>query len=87
MTSVVDTADKMVMVPTGGYTSPGEVSVEGYGFFDPRSLVGKVGQFEFLTPGGTISARALCDSVSVEAKAGDVLRVRFNLKTTDYPGT
>ena len=84
MSGVNAASGSMIMVPTGAYTNPGRISVEGFGFFDPLALVGTVGQATFTTPGGTITRQAVCDSASVDARLGQLLSVRITLMPTDY---
>lgn len=84
MTAIDDGVSQMVMVPTGALTAPGQISVECLGFSDPAALVGELGSAVFTTPQGTITRNAVCNSASVDARTGDVLRVRFTLTPTDY---
>ena len=84
MTSFSDPATSIVMVPTGAYTSPGRISVECWGFQDPKSLVGVVGQAQFITRLATITRNVVCDSASTEGQVGSLLRLRFTLMPTDY---
>jgi hypothetical protein len=84
MTSASDIASKKAMVWTGAYSSPGRIVIDGLGFSDPKSLAGLIGDASFSTPGGSVSAHCVCDSASVEAKVGELLRVRMSLTITDY---
>lgn len=86
MTAVGDPVGAMKMVPTGAYTSPGRISVECLGFADPIGLVGTTGDAVLSTSGTTITKRVVCESASVEARVGDLLRLRFSLMPTDYTG-
>lgn len=84
MTSIGDTVRCLIMVPTGDLTSPGSINVECLGFDDPSTMVGLMGQAIFSTTQRTITHTAICSSASVDARTGDVLRVRFTLTPTDY---
>jgi hypothetical protein len=84
MTSKVDSNSRNAMVWTGAYSSPGRIVIDGLGFSDPKSLAGSSGYASFSTSGGSVSVRCVCDSASVEAKVGELLRVRISLTTTDY---
>jgi len=84
MTSSSDGPGKMMMVKTGDYTSPGRISVEGFGANDPKGLVNLTGDAVFDTPRGVISRYCILDSARTEGKVGDVLRVSFTLTPTDY---
>lgn len=86
-TGIGDLAGAVVMVPTGGRTSPGSISIEAIGFVDPISLVGLKGQAAFASPAGSISRNAICESASVEAATGELLRVRMVFTATDYYGS
>lgn len=86
MTAVGDGVGTIKMVPTGAYTSPGRINVECLGFADPISLVGSTGDAVLSTSGTTITKRVVCESASVEARVGDLLRLRFSLMPTDYTG-
>ena len=84
MTSPTDAAGKMMMVKTGDYTSPGRISVEGFGANDPMGLVNLTGMAVFSTPLGAISRYCILDSARTEGRVGDVLRVSFTLTPTDF---
>jgi hypothetical protein len=79
MTSATDGASTIKLVPTGAYTSPGKVSVEAFGFGNPKSIVGTEGSATFTTQAGSLSVQAICESASVEAQVGQMLRIRFSL--------
>lgn len=85
MTSQADGASIMRMVKTGAYTSPGRISLEGFGKDDPKSLVDSPGgQAVFsMAGGGQISRYCIIDSARVEGKVGDVFRVSITLMPTD----
>ena len=84
MTRYDERLDRKYMVPTGAYTTPGRISIEGFGFQNPNNLVGLVGQASFQTRAGTISQNCVVESGSVEGKVNDCFRVRFSLIPTDY---
>lgn len=84
MTAVNDPVGTIRMVPTGAYSSPGRISVEGFGFSDPKDLIGVIGSAVFSTPGGSVTRNAICDSATVDAQVGQVLRIRMTLMPTDY---
>lgn len=83
MTGVSDGPKVMRMVRTGDYTSPGRISVQGFGFYDPKNLVGEFGNVSFETPSGTVGRFCILDSASTEARVGDVLRVSMTFMPTD----
>lgn len=83
MTGLLDGPKVMCMVRTGAYTSPGRISVEGFGFYDPKNLVGQFGDVSFATPSGTVGQFCILDSASAEARVGDVLRVSMTFMPTD----
>lgn len=84
MTPISKPTAGLVMVPTGAATSPGSITVDALGFADPNGLAGVRSTATFATPRGTISRTAICTSASVEARTGDLFRVRFTLMPTDY---
>lgn len=79
MTGMFDGVTTVNLVPTGGYSSPGKVTVEAFGFGNPKSIVGMEGTAAFSTQAGSFSVQAICDSASVEAQVGQMLRIRFTL--------
>ena len=83
MTAVTDGAKVVRMVYTGDYTSPGRISVQGFGFYDPKDLIGLADNASFETPSGTVSRFCILDSASTEARVGDVLRVSMTFMPTD----
>lgn len=87
MTGGGDSVKSKVMVRTGAYISPGRVSIDGFGFADPMTLAGFSGQAVFTTsntPAVTITRWVIVDSVSVDAKIGDVYRYRITMTPTDF---
>lgn len=84
MTAMSDSVQKVRMVKTGAYTSPGRISLEGFGTDDPKDLVGKAGDAVFsMAGGGAISRFCIVDSARLEGKVGDVFRVSITLMPTD----
>lgn len=71
------------LVWSGAYTDTGSIEVEALGFTDPKNLIGVRGNAVFATPLGSVPRMVICESASVEARAGDLLRLRFTLKPTD----
>lgn len=86
VTSATDQAGRKVLAWTGDYTSPGSISVDGFGFVDPLGLIGQRGTAVFATPSGSLSRNVYCEQASVEARTQDVIRVRFRFVPTDYYG-
>lgn len=84
MTTPHDPKATVKMVYTGDYLSSGRISVEGFGVNNPIKLVGSTAVAQFLYPGGTVTCNAICDSVTFDAKVGDLLRFRMTLIPTDY---
>lgn len=85
MTAQTDSASVMRMVRTGAYTSPGRISLEGFGKDDPKTLVDSPGGQAVFTMagGGSITRYCIIDSARVEGKVGDVFRVSITLMPTD----
>lgn len=77
----------VVLVPTGAFASPGSIAVDCLGASDPNGLVGQIGEAKFVAKGLTVTKTAVCNSASVDARTGDLLRVRFTLTVTDYSGS
>lgn len=84
MTAINAPVAEKRLVPTGAYSSPGELAVECLGFTDPKNLVGQVGQAEIQTSIVTFTRNVVCSAASVEARTGDLLRLRLTLTPTDY---
>ncbi len=86
MTAAVDGLGYSYMVPTGEWAG-GTITVD---FLttnaDPQSFVRKVGQLTFASPGYSISRRVICESASVGAQAGEIVRGSFKFLMTDYQG-
>jgi hypothetical protein len=73
-----------LLVATGAYTDTGSIDVEAFGFTDPKNLIGVAGQAVFATPLGTVTRIVICESASAEGRVGELLRLRFKLKPTDF---
>lgn len=84
MTSTSSGSAQVLMVPTGAYSSPGSAVMEAFFTFDPSYLVGMTDVLSFE---GGFSRRVVCTSVSLEGRAGDLLRCVLNFTPTDYTGT
>jgi hypothetical protein len=87
MAGVGDGRGLQVLVPTGGLTG-GTITVD---FLtsggDPQRLVRSVGQLTFASEGYSMSRRVLCESASVTAQAGELVRGSLRFRITDYMGT
>lgn len=83
MTSSSHGSGQAVLVPTGGYASPGSASIEAFITSDPSALVGTTGVLSFLG----FSRRVVCQSVSIEGRTGDLIRCVLNFTPTDYTGS
>lgn len=78
---------KFGLAKTGDYTAPGRISIEGFGFDDPKAFVDNdPADAVFATPKGTITRRCFVQSASVTGRVGDVLRISVTLTPTDYTG-
>lgn len=86
MTGTSSNLGTMAMMPTGGVTSPGSVTVEVLSPLYPGSLVKRVGPLAFGGPGIGLSINCVCTSVSVEAKVGDLIRSTLTFVPSDYYG-
>lgn len=86
MTSATDGAAQSVIVPTGAW-SGGTITVDFLTLnTDPQALVRQVGDLTFRSAGYTISRRVLCESASVEARTGELVRGSLRFRMTDYTG-
>jgi hypothetical protein len=87
MTSVDDAIKVKRMVRTGDYRSPGRISLDAFSASDPKTLVGHSGVAVFSTndtPSVSITRHVIVDSVSTDAKIGDVYRARITMMPTDH---
>ena len=88
MTSAGQPAGFMVMVPTGAQ-SGGSITVDFIaraGAVVPSGLVRRVGSLAFRSPGFTYGVNAVCESASVSAQAGDLIKGSLRFRPTDYYG-
>jgi hypothetical protein len=75
------------MVPTGEW-SGGTITVDFLtSNVDPQALVRKVGNLTFRSNGYSISRRVICESASIGAQAGELVRGSLKFLMTDYQGT
>lgn len=76
----------MVMVPTGDQ-SGGTITVDFLtANVDVQSLVRSTGTLTFRSPGFSIARRVLCESASIGAQAGELVRGSIRFRITDYTG-
>jgi hypothetical protein len=86
MTAVGDGLGHNVMVPTGEW-SGGTITVDFLTVnFDPQAFVKLTGQLTFASPGYTVSRRVICESASIGAQAGELVRGSLKFLMTDYTG-
>lgn len=87
MTSGGDTNGTLRLVPTGDW-SGGTVSVDyihaGSSQADPNSIVRKVGQLVFRSPGYSVTRQAILESATTEARTGEIVRGTMRFRITDY---
>lgn len=84
MTSAYDVLGSMVTVPTGEW-SGGTITVDFLtSNVDPQLLVRRVGQLTFSSRGYSISRRVVCESASIGAQAGELVRGSLKFLMTDY---
>lgn len=86
MSGMGHSVGQMVLIPTGDW-SGGGVTVDFLAAGDPQSLVRSAGQLTFSSPKFSVSRRAILESASVEAKAGDIVRGTLRFRVTDYFGS
>jgi hypothetical protein len=87
MTGMQDSTGTIAMVPTGDW-SGGTITVDFLTFnADPQSYVKKVGGLSFSSGGYSVSRRVVCESASVSAQTGELVRGSFRFQMTDYQGT
>jgi hypothetical protein len=86
MTSAGNGRGFMVMVPTGD-SSGGTITVDFLTInTDPWSFVKKAGVLTFRSAGYSISRRVVCESASVSAQSGELVRGSLRFLITDYTG-
>jgi flagella basal body P-ring formation protein FlgA len=87
MTAAEDNLGYTFMVPTGEQ-SGGTITVD---FIttnaDPWTFVKKVDILRFSSEGYTVSRRVICESASVSAQSGELVRGSLRFLITDYQGT
>jgi hypothetical protein len=87
MTAATDSLGYTFMVPTGEQ-SGGTITVDFLSSnADPWVFVRQVGILSFSSVGYSISRRVLCESASVSAQAGEIVRGSLRFLMTDYQGT
>jgi hypothetical protein len=87
MTSATDQLGYTFMVPTGEWAG-GTITVDFLTTsVDPQTLVRRVGDLTFRSNGYSISRRVLCESASIGAQAGELVRGSLKFLMTDYQGT
>jgi hypothetical protein len=75
-----------VMVPTGEH-SGGTITVDFLSSnSDPWAFVRIAGVLSFSSVGYSVSRRVICQSASVSAQAGDLVRGSLKFLITDYSG-
>ena len=87
MTAATDGLGYTFMVPTGEWAG-GTITVDFLTFnSDPQTFVKKVGDLKFTSAGYTVSRRVICESASVSAQSGELVRGSLKFLMTDYRGT
>jgi hypothetical protein len=90
VTNMTDASDGLgytFMVPTGEWAG-GTITVDFLTTTaDPQTLVRKVGNLSFSSAGYTVSRRVICESASISAQAGELVRGSLKFLMTDYRGT
>ncbi len=87
MTGVGAARGFTVMVPTGEQ-SGGTITVDFLTInADPWSFVRLAGILTFSSAGYNISRRVICESASVSAQSGELVRGSLKFLITDYSGT
>ena len=86
MTSAGHPARFIVMQPTGA-VSGGSITVDFLaktGAAIPSSLVRRVGPLAFRSPQFNYGVNAVCESASISAQAGDLIKGSLRFRPTDY---
>lgn len=91
MTATDAPVNQTVLVPTGAWVGGGgTVDVEflqsPQNGVSPLLAIGKVGLASFSGNTFSINNRAVCESASIEASVGDLVRGTMRLRFTDYSG-
>ena len=88
MTSAGHPAGFIVMQPTGAL-SGGSITVEFLaktGAALPASHVRQFGQLRFASPKFTYAVQVVCESASISAQSGDLVKGSIKFRPTDYFG-
>lgn len=86
MTAAGDGLGYSFMVPTGEWAG-GTITVDFLSTnIDPQSLVRRVGQLTFSSTGYSVSRRVICESASMGAQVGELVRGTLKFLMTDYQG-
>jgi hypothetical protein len=85
MTSVTDPAGYIVMVPTGDWVG-GSVTVDFIGHDDPQAIVRTTGALVITSGGMNVARHALCQSASISAQTGEIVRGTLKFLMTDFTG-
>lgn len=89
MTSPTDPSGYAVLVPTGEWTG-GRVVMDFLATPDTgdvQSIVRGVGSLTLASPSFSVTRRAILESASMEARAGEAVRGSATFRVTDYTGT
>lgn len=87
MTAMQDGVGYSYMVPTGEWAG-GTITVDFIASSqDPQLFVRTTGQLVFASSGYSISRRVICQSASVAAQSGEIVRGSFKFLITDYQGS
>lgn len=75
-----------VMTETGECESPGTITVEFVASpgADPQGFVHQRGQLSFSSPEFSITRNVVCDSASISARTGEIVRGTLTFVMTDY---
>jgi hypothetical protein len=87
MTAANDARGYTFMVPTGEQAG-GTVTVDFLTInSDPWLFVKRVGNLTFSSAGYSVSRRVICESASVSAQSGELVRGSLRFIMTDYQGS
>lgn len=82
MTGVGNGSGQMMLVATGAW-SGGEMTVELLSAGDPQGLVRTAGIATFTSPRFSINRRVICESATIEARTGELVRSTLKFRLTD----
>lgn len=88
MTSAADPAGFLVLRPTGAITG-GSITVDFIakrGAMPPTAHVREFGQLRFASPEFTYAVNVVCESASISAQSGDLIKGSLKFRPTDYYG-